>query len=88
MKAMLNGVELNLRKLKHLGEGGEADIYQQGKLAVKIFKPPGHPDFSGFPEQQQAAKIKLMEIQKKLPLFPKGLSNRVIAPLDCGISIL
>ncbi|MFA5166217.1 MAG: hypothetical protein WC449_02840 [Candidatus Paceibacterota bacterium] len=82
MKAMLNGVELNLRKLKHLGEGGEADIYQQGKLAVKIFKPPGHPDFSGFPEQQQAAKIKLLEIQKKLPLFPKGLSNRVIAPLD------
>ena len=39
-----------------IGAGGEAEIYDLGdSVALKLFKPPTHPDFQGRPTEQQAA---------------------------------
>lgn len=81
MIVYLKGKQYRLDPTDSIGKGGEADIFVKDNMAFKIFKQPNHPDFRGFPHEQQAAKIRISEHQKKLPAFPKNLPNRVIAPL-------
>lgn len=80
MNVYLNGKQYRLDPSNSIGKGGEADIFAKGNMAFKIFKQPNHPDFSGFPHEQQAAKIRIDEHQRKLPAFPKNLPDRVMAP--------
>src|SRR5205085_3930392 len=77
----VGGTRLRLDPRRAIGKGGEADVYDAGKgLALKVFKPPDHPDFALDPEAQRAARIRLDEQQTKLPAFPAGLPPNVIAP--------
>jgi H/ACA ribonucleoprotein complex subunit 3 len=80
MIVYLNGKQYRLNPTDSIGKGGEADIFAKGNMAFKVFKQPNHPDFSGFPHEQQAAKIRIAEHQRKLSAFPKNLPNRVMAP--------
>lgn len=82
MDLYLNGTRLALSKTPIIGVGGEAVIYRHNGQALKIFKQPDHPDFEGFPKDQEAARERLKEHQRKLADFPKGLPSRVIAPQD------
>jgi len=67
-----------------LGEGGEAEIYDLGSqfpgLALKLWKPPTHPDFQGRVEEARAAAWRLDEQQRKIRLFPKDVPPRVVVP--------
>ena len=64
-----------------IGKGGEADVYDIGNgLVLKLFKPPSHPDLVGDPAAQHAARMRLAEHQRKLPVFPKNLPARVVSP--------
>jgi len=80
MIVYLNGKQYRLNPADSIGKGGEADIFAKGNMAFKVFKQPNHPDFRGFPHEQQAAKIRIAEHQTKLPAFPKNLPGRVVAP--------
>jgi len=69
-----------------LGTGGEADVYDLGDgRAIKLWKPPAHPDYAHAPPAQAAAAARLAAQQEKLPAFPVGLPARVVAPLDPAI---
>lgn len=78
----LEGKRLRLDPSRALGKGGEADVFDLGDgRALKVFKPPEHPDFSGLDEEQAAARARIAEHQCKLPAFPTLLPARVVAPL-------
>src|SRR5918999_1000650 len=77
----LEGKKLRLDPTRALGKGGEADVFDLGDgRALKVFKPPEHPDYQGLPEEQAAARARLDEHQRKLPAFPKVLPARVVVP--------
>lgn len=81
MDVYLNGKKICLKSHQSIGKGGEADIYDLGNgQALKLFKPPHHPDYQGLPEAQAAAKQRIKEHQAKLRLFPQNLPSRVIKP--------
>ena len=64
-----------------IGAGGEAEIYDLGdSVALKLFKPPTHPDFQGRPTEQQAARERLHVHQRKLPAFPLALPPQIVQP--------
>lgn len=64
-----------------IGKGGEADIYRWGSNAVKLYKPPNHPDYQGMPHEQKEAKARIEAHQTKLPAFPKsGMPQGVVVP--------
>ncbi len=65
-----------------LGQGGEAEVYDIGGVACKIFKPPSHPDFAGSPDDKAGALDRIKTHQMKLPAFPKNVPSRVIAPQE------
>lgn len=65
MNVYLNGKQYRLDPSNSIGKGGEADIFALGNMAFKVFKQPNHPDFSGFSHEQQAAKIRIDEHQRK-----------------------
>jgi H/ACA ribonucleoprotein complex subunit 3 len=74
---------LILTPSKIIGHGGEADIFDIGNdIVVKIFKQPNHPDLQNAKTEQDTARLKLVEHQKKLPAFPKNLPSRVVSPID------
>lgn len=80
---MIAGKIVKLKDQDAIGKGGEADIFDLGNgQAAKIFKGPTHPDFTGLPEEQKGARIRIDEHQKKLPLFPKNLHSNVVRPID------
>jgi hypothetical protein len=78
----VGGHRLALDPARSIGKGGEADVFEVGGRALKLFKPPEHPDLAGDPDGQQAAQARLDEQQRKLRAFPAGLPDRVVAPLD------
>ncbi|MFH1192267.1 MAG: hypothetical protein V1655_02210 [bacterium] len=81
MDIFINGRQVQVNG-KVIGKGGEADIYDLGHgQALKIFKPPEHPDFLTDLERE-GARLRIMEHQQKLPSFPKNLPKKVIAPLE------
>ncbi len=81
MKILLAGKKIALDPAKAFGKGGEADVFDLGQgTALKLYKQPDHPDFDGFPDQQAAAQQRLDMNQRKLPLFPKQLPERVVVP--------
>lgn len=81
MDAYLTGRRIRLDPSQSIGKGGEADVYDiGGGKALKIFKPPDHPDYRDAPHEQAAARERIAEHQKKLPAFPKGLPGRVVVP--------
>jgi hypothetical protein len=81
MDVWLEGKKVRLDPRNALGKGGEADVYDLGDgRALKVFKTPRHPDFTGQPAEQAAAKARLAEHQRKLRDFPTGLPARVVTP--------
>lgn len=83
MDVYLRGKKVRVSPQASIGKGGEADIFDLGGgVALKLWKGPDHPDFAGAPEEAQGARARLAVAQEKLPVFPKNLPERVIAPLD------
>ncbi|AKQ70435.1 hypothetical protein A176_007347 [Myxococcus hansupus] len=81
MDIWLEGKRFRLNPAKALGKGGEADVFDLGDgRALKVFKPPEHPDYMGLPTEQAAARVRLDEHQHKLRAFPVGLPGRVVSP--------
>ncbi len=81
MNVYLNATRVALDPRASIGQGGEAEVYDIGTgQALKIFKSPRHPDYSGHKPAQDAARARLDAHQTKLPSFPQGLPDRVIAP--------
>lgn len=81
MDVFLGGKRIRLNPKQAFGKGGEADVFDIGKAqALKLFKSDQHPDYQGMPQEQQAARVRLKEHQRKLPQFPKYLPDRVIQP--------
>ncbi len=81
MNVYLQGKRIPLDPARSLGQGGEAEVFRLGTgRALKIFKPPDHPDYQGLPEEQRAAEERIRQHQRKLREFPAGLPRRVVAP--------
>src|SRR5262245_11619479 len=81
MNVYVAGRKVRLDPAQSIGKGGEADVYAiGGGRALKLFKPPDHPDLDADPAAQQAARDRLDEHQEKLRAFPQGLPGRVVAP--------
>jgi H/ACA ribonucleoprotein complex subunit 3 len=79
----LKGKAITLDPKRIIGSGGEADIFNiGGGYALKIFKPPTHPDYQGLPLEQQGAKERIATHQRKLRDFPKNLPSKVVTPID------
>lgn len=78
-----------------LGKGGEADVYIVDvggvQKALKIFKPPTHPDIRDIPDPAMraqaadAARRRIDEHQSKLRAFPTGLPARVVVPQELAL---
>ncbi|MCP3143082.1 hypothetical protein [Pyxidicoccus xibeiensis] len=81
MDVWLEGKKVKVNPANALGKGGEADVFDLGDgRALKLFKPPEHPDYTGLPAEQAAARVRLDEHQRKLRAFPTGLPGRVVVP--------
>ncbi|MEM9213020.1 MAG: hypothetical protein AAGD25_01460 [Cyanobacteria bacterium P01_F01_bin.150] len=86
MDIYVNQQKVRLTAKNAIGKGGEADVFQWRRdRAIKVFKPPDHPDFAGMPEAQQAARDRLRQHQQKLRQFPVGLPERVISPQELAM---
>jgi serine/threonine protein kinase len=82
MDIYINGKLIHVNPSSSKGKGGEADIFLVNNKAVKIFKAPNHPDFTGNLEEQKIAKERINEHQHKLREFPNNLPSHVIVPED------
>ena len=82
MEAYIGGRRVIVTPTMSIGKGGEADIFDVGGVALKLFKPSDHPDLAGEPEEQTKAKRRIEEHQRKLPAFPKNLPPKVVVPMD------
>lgn len=83
MHVSLNGKRVRVSPSDAVGKGGEADIFRiDDNTALKIFKPPTHPDFTGAPQEQRAAEERIRIHQVKLPMFPNELPEHIITPLE------
>jgi hypothetical protein len=81
MNVYLESRRIALDPAAAIGQGGEAEVFDiGGGQALKLFKGPQHPDFAGAPHERDAASRRLALHQRKLPDFPPGLPERVIAP--------
>lgn len=71
----------NPNKFKELGRGGEAVVYKiRADAVAKIFHLASAPEFADSPQLKEAAKVRLEEMQRKLPDFPENLPEGLIAP--------
>lgn len=81
MDAYVDGKRIRLDPSMSIGKGGEADVFDIGnQTALKLFKGPKHPDLTGMPEEQEAARARLQTHQTKLRQFPGNLPSAVVAP--------
>jgi hypothetical protein len=86
MDVYLGRKKIRLDPSQAIGKGGEADVYRIDDVtALKVFKPPDHPDYRDALHEQEGARQRLAEHQDKLRLFPTGLPERVIAPVQLAI---
>lgn len=68
-------------RFTEIGRGGEAVVYKmRDDLAGKIFLSPGAPEFAGNAQLQEAARVRIAEMQYKLSEFPADLPPGLIAP--------
>lgn len=68
---------------KPLGDGNEAVVVDiGGGLAAKIFKEPDHPDYKGNLLEQEVARHRIQEHQKKLLDVPKNMGTAAVTPID------
>ncbi|HEY9647474.1 MAG TPA: hypothetical protein V6C88_13940, partial [Chroococcidiopsis sp.] len=82
MNIYVNQKRLKLRAGQAIASGGEADIFDiGGGLVLKLFKQADHADYQGLPLEQQGARDRLAQHQRKLRQFPVGLPSRVVAPV-------
>ena len=82
MDVFLEGKKVRLDPTRSIGKGGEADIFDiGGGAALKVFKPPDHPDLRGNAREQEGARRRLERHQRKLREFPAGLPPHVVTPL-------
>ncbi|MBI4863886.1 MAG: hypothetical protein HY815_27050 [Candidatus Riflebacteria bacterium] len=79
MKVRIGTESVKLGDADLLGAGGEARVYRWRDLAVKIYHPVD-PALAG--GARQAAEQQLRAKLAKVREFPRGLPQRVIAPLD------
>lgn len=83
MRVYVAGQSINLDPSKSIGKGGEADVYDiGGGRALKLFKPPNHPDYTGQPAEQRAAAERIEQHQQKLRAFPRNLPTGVVTPVE------
>ncbi|MFN7971610.1 MAG: hypothetical protein U0166_04580 [Acidobacteriota bacterium] len=83
LKVIVGGRRVKVDPRRSIGKGGEADVYDLGGgRALKLFKPPGHPDYALDPVEQEGARRRIAEHQQKLLAFPTGFPESVIVPLD------
>ncbi len=86
MECFVAGKKIRVTPANSIGGGGEADVFAIGDgLALKIFKPPSHPDFAANAFNEEAARLRIGEHQTKLKNFPKNLPERVITPRDLAL---
>lgn len=70
---------------EEIGQGGEATIWKMRDDVVgKVFLQPNDPQFKQDPKQskqlQEAARVRIEEMQKKISKFPKGLPSGFVVP--------
>ncbi|MCC6934204.1 MAG: hypothetical protein IT406_00710 [Candidatus Yanofskybacteria bacterium] len=83
MDVYVSGHRIRLDPSDSIGKGGEADVFALAMgMAVKVFKTPDHPDLANDPQEQEGARRRIQEHQKKLRAFPKGLPPHVVVPRD------
>ncbi|MDP3727327.1 MAG: hypothetical protein Q8R35_01660, partial [bacterium] len=86
MHVFIGTRRIRLDPAKSIGKGGEADVFDIGSdTAVKIFKPPDHPDLAGELVEQAAAAERIREHQAKLPALLQlhgRMPDRVILPSE------
>lgn len=83
MEVYISGRRLILDFKRIIGRGGEAEIFDIGsETALKLFKPPSHPDFENSPQEKIGAEVRLLIHQKKLKNFPDDLPDRVVTPQE------
>ncbi|MBI4276394.1 hypothetical protein HY629_00990, partial [Candidatus Uhrbacteria bacterium] len=83
MDVYVGGKKIRADPKNAIGKGGEADIFDVGGgMALKVFKRPDHPDYVGFPHEQQGARERIATHQRKLRQFPAHLPDRVVTPVD------
>jgi DNA-binding helix-hairpin-helix protein with protein kinase domain len=81
MNVYVDGRKVALDPRRAIGKGGEADVYDVGGgEALKVWKSPQHPDYRGLPAEQDAARRRIEQHQRKLDELPRLLPPRVIAP--------
>lgn len=72
-----------IRLGRQVGKGGEAEVYEiAGRMALKLYKPPDHIDYSDKPLEQETARRRLAYIGDKLRALPKGLPSHAVTPVD------
>lgn len=83
MDVYVRDKRLRVSPTASIGKGGEADVFDLGSgIALKLWKGPEHPDVKGLPEEESAAAGRLLLAQDKMKSFPRGLPDRVVAPID------
>ena len=83
MDVYIRDKRLRVSPAASIGKGGEADIFDLGGgVALKLWKGPDHPDIKGFPEEERAAEDRRLLVQDKMKVFPNGLPDRVVSPMD------
>jgi hypothetical protein len=83
MQVVIAGRRVRVDPARLIGSGGEAEVFDLGAgTALKLYKTPEHPDLAGLPVEQEAARRRLAVAQRKLPRFPAGLPERVVAPRE------
>lgn len=83
MDVYVRDKRLRISPAASIGKGGEADIFDiGGGVALKLWKGPEHPDVKGLPEEERAAADRLLLVQDKMKVFPKGLPDRIVSPID------
>lgn len=83
MRVWIAGKRVTVDPASAIGKGGEADVFALGSgVALKLWKPPEHPDLDGLPYEQRAARERLDVQQTKIRRFPGGLPARAVAPRE------
>lgn len=89
-KARINGNVVTFTDEMEIGQGNEAYVYKWGKKAVKHYKLPTDPSYSGAPDEENERKMaaqRLVVVQTKLPEYPKGLPAKMVTPEDIGYEV-